>query len=284
MLKGSGGSYTVGFSECRVEVTYNNDAARELLHFLFQDLLPNDGPIAPRSFDVVFSGDPVQMSLWQGEKRLYFGQSRYALAVILTNEVVFECISINHTNHAVHAAALVNGGRAVLFPGQSGSGKSSLAAWLILQGWSYLTDELVFLTDDGLIRPFTRPLSLRPATVAALKSFVDVRETECLVEEAGAMIPHRHLNPDWQWMNPKLSVIIFPTFVAHHPATLTPISQAQGCMQLLGCHVNARNLSGHGFSEMARLVRGLSVYELKYGSFSDVLPTLQLLVEPAQQQ
>ena len=44
-----------------------------------------------------------------------------------------------------HAAALTWQSRGILLPAFTGAGKSTLTAWLLGQGFSYLTDELAFV-------------------------------------------------------------------------------------------------------------------------------------------
>lgn len=51
--------------------------------------------------------------------------------------------------HAVRAAALERGGRAMLIVGERGSGRSTLAINLLAGGWKLLADDYVFVTADG---------------------------------------------------------------------------------------------------------------------------------------
>lgn len=282
MIKSKRGTCRVGLFGTAVEIEYNNDEARELIHFLFRDLSPDGAPVSNRRFDVIMVGKPARISLWQEEKQLYFGESKHALASILVNEILYECIVNNSADQALHAAALACGDKGILLPGKSGSGKSSLAAWLTVWGCTYLTDELVLLSPEGLIRSFTRPFTLRQPTLAALTPTVHIDQAECFVGEAGTMVPHRCLNPRWAASTPRLCCLVFPKFIEHHPATLTKLTNAQGCMQLMGCYVNARNFAGHGFSELAGFVREVPSYELKFGSFSDVMQVLLPLLEQEQ--
>jgi hypothetical protein len=54
-------------------------------------------------------------------------------------------------------------GRAILLPGASRSGKSTLVAALLRAGARYYSDEYAVLGPDGLVYPFARPLSIRSA-------------------------------------------------------------------------------------------------------------------------
>lgn len=64
----------------------------------------------------------------------------YALQATLRRALLFD----------LHAACVVSPrGRGVLFAGTSGSGKSTLTVQLAARGWSYLTDDMALLREDG---------------------------------------------------------------------------------------------------------------------------------------
>lgn len=61
----------------------------------------------------------------------------------------------------VHAGVVGWHGHAILIPGASGSGKTSLVAALVQAGASYYSDEYAVLDARGRVHPFPRPLSIR---------------------------------------------------------------------------------------------------------------------------
>ena len=155
-------------------------------------------------------------------------------------------------------------------PGTSGSGKSSLTCWLIANGFQYLTDELIFLSSQGKIQPMTRPISLKinhshdlwPLSVKASKDIISCKR--------GAMIPHRLLNPVFQAQQPLVSNIVFPRYKPKAALELKAISPAKSSLYLLQSHVNARNLDGHGVSELTSIAKRCKSFKLTYGNFSDL--------------
>jgi hypothetical protein len=62
---------------------------------------------------------------------------------------------------AVHAGAVALGGSAVLLPGPSHAGKSTLVAELVRRGCVYFSDEYALIDDLGLAHPYPRALMLR---------------------------------------------------------------------------------------------------------------------------
>ena len=61
----------------------------------------------------------------------------------------------------VHAGVVGWRGMAILIPGRSRSGKSTLVAELVRRGAVYYSDELAVLDERGRVHPYRRPLSLR---------------------------------------------------------------------------------------------------------------------------
>ncbi len=61
----------------------------------------------------------------------------------------------------VHAGVVVAGSSAIVLPGRSFGGKSTLVKALVEQGAHYYSDEYAVLDEEGWVYPFPRPLMLR---------------------------------------------------------------------------------------------------------------------------
>lgn len=61
----------------------------------------------------------------------------------------------------VHAAVVAIDGRALLLPGRSRTGKSTLTATLLREGAAYGSDEWAVLSPDGRVHPYPRPVHMR---------------------------------------------------------------------------------------------------------------------------
>ena len=64
----------------------------------------------------------------------------------------------------VHAGAVGWRGKAVVIPGRSFSGKSTLVAELVRAGATYYSDEYAVIDRRGRVHPFDRPLGVRGAS------------------------------------------------------------------------------------------------------------------------
>jgi hypothetical protein len=67
----------------------------------------------------------------------------------------------------VHAGVVGWKGRAIVVPGTSSAGKTTLIASLVQAGATYYSDEYALFDDEGRVHPYSRPLRIR---VAAGKS------------------------------------------------------------------------------------------------------------------
>jgi hypothetical protein len=79
----------------------------------------------------------------------------------------------------VHAGVVGWRGEALIIPGRSYSGKSTLVAALVAAGATYYSDEYAVLDERGRVHPYPKPLSLRtaPGTKAARHSVETMRRS-----------------------------------------------------------------------------------------------------------
>lgn len=261
--------YNFSFAWQAFEIDCNNDEAYSLAEFLFQDFPKTTETLSTHKYSIITSSLESEFSLFEGDIQLYSGDSRYQLAYTLINEIIFHCINKNDSHHALHAGAIYHGKRCILLPGKSGTGKSTLTSWMIMNGFQYLSDELVFIDADGKVLPLTRPISLKVGP--SHQSWLLSDENDAIITDAsGSMIPHRLLNPDFEPKQPIITDIIFPEFNSDIKPGLQEISPAKSSLYLLRSHVNARNLPEHGVSQLATIVRRCRSFILRYGCFDDL--------------
>lgn len=65
------------------------------------------------------------------------------------------------TLRAVHAGAVLWNDRAILIPGPTHAGKSSMVAELLRRGATYFSDEYALIDSNGYVHPYPRPMLLR---------------------------------------------------------------------------------------------------------------------------
>jgi hypothetical protein len=133
-------------------------------------LLPIGSSIEPsRVPDLVFSlavasgaaADGPSHHLYRDSTLLESSPDLDVLLHRLESELHFAVASNARAALFVHAGVVAWQGRAILLPGPSRSGKSSLVAALLRGGASYYSDEYAIIDGEGRVHPYAKPLVLR---------------------------------------------------------------------------------------------------------------------------
>ena len=181
-----------------------------------------------------------------------------------------------HTWLTIHSAVLERNGRALILPAPPGSGKSTLCASLLLNGWRLLSDEMTLLDPGtGLVTPFPRPVSLKNQSIDIIRNCdknvvigpvaFDTLKGNVAHMRAPVESLHRANEkalPGW---------VIFPKYVPNAPAQLTPRGKATSFMQLAE---NSFNQSAHGrrgFDALTRLIDQSDCYDFSYGHLDEAM-------------
>ena len=116
-----------------------------------------------------------QGSLFLGGKRLHrrVGRDEALRSLVSTIRLTVAENAVDHV--FVHAGVAAWYGRAIVIPGKSYSGKTTLTLELVKRGATYYSDEYAIIDRAGLVHPFLKDISLRLTD--------DVQQTEYSVEE-----------------------------------------------------------------------------------------------------
>jgi hypothetical protein len=95
----------------------------------------------------------------------------------------------------VHAGVVGSRGRAIVVPGRSMTGKSTLVASLVRHGATYYSDEFAVLTDDGRVHPYARPPVLRYGATPGQNGFNEAAGVDPLPVSLIVSAPYNHGAP-----------------------------------------------------------------------------------------
>jgi len=132
---------------------------------------PRPGPLVDHlvSWVVGGAGGRVRrLHLVYGDaRRLLRTTERHEALAVLENHLAQAVAEMAPRRLFVHAGVVGWNGRAILVPGASHAGKSTLVAALLAAGATYYSDEYAVLDPQGRVHPFPRPLRLRDASEVA---------------------------------------------------------------------------------------------------------------------
>ena len=262
--------FSVAFAGSTLTIHHDTEEALSFLTLLFKDVTSQISRGNHHRLSLLHDRNQKEYQLYDADTLICRGRLGVKLAAQLYDTVIFHLLNRAGDGVALHAGGVIWNDRVVLFPGQSGSGKSTLTFWLTSRGCSYLTDELIFIPayTDHKIEYFSRPLCLKPGSTHLLDTLPATElSREFLWDTHGAVIPHRLLKTNFIPTPAAPSLIILPNYCPDSETTCETVSRARLATQLMGCHVNARNLANHGFSQVLDIARATPAYQL---SFSDL--------------
>jgi hypothetical protein len=137
-----------------------------LMRSLSRVVPPGARMTAAASPELVYSltFDVDDYALFDGARRIARGTDVGALLDRLESELHFRVAAAARTRLFVHAGVVGWNGGAIVLPGRTHAGKSSLVAALLRAGATYYSDEYAVFGDDGLVYPFARALGMRDET------------------------------------------------------------------------------------------------------------------------
>lgn len=90
------------------------------------------------------------------------GSADLGVALAVLGSRIREHVALSAPHHFfVHAGAVGHEGGAIVIPGLSFSGKTTLVAELVRAGATYYSDEFAVLDEEGFVHPYPKTLSIR---------------------------------------------------------------------------------------------------------------------------
>jgi hypothetical protein len=167
---------TLGFAVtafgCNVRVEAGcGDAYTVLDRFVFPSLPRVENAGVKPDIVVRIATVGAQFQLSADDRNIASARDAISLVPALVNVLDDAVIERLTSFRAVHAGAVAWNGRAMLLPGATHAGKSTLVAELLRRGATYFSDEYALIDPEGRVHPYPRPLLLRngqPQQVPAL--------------------------------------------------------------------------------------------------------------------
>jgi len=125
---------------------------------------PASEPCSPSGVDAAFelAGDGAGAYELTRNGKILARQLGLQLALEILERELRALVALRAPRHIfVHAGAVAHRGAAIVIPGATYAGKTTLVAALVRAGAEYYSDEFAPLDVDGILHPFAKPLSIR---------------------------------------------------------------------------------------------------------------------------
>ena len=185
--------------------------------------------------------------LYADARRLLRTTERHEALAMLENHLTQAVAEMTPRRLFVHAGVVGWKGRAILVPGASHTGKSTLVAALLAAGATYYSDEYAVLDPQGRVHPFPRALQLRDARDVA---------TRVEPEQLGS---RRGLDPLPVGL---VAVARYDQGARWRPARLTP---GRALLELLSNTIVARSRPAVAMATLGRVVSHVPSFKGRRG-------------------
>lgn len=157
----------------------------------------------------------------------------------------------------VHAGVVGWNGRAILIPGRSGAGKTSLVAALVRAGASYYSDEFAPLDARGRVHPYPRPLAIREAG--------SPRGTKYPIESLGGRAGTKPL---------PVGLVAVTRFAPQATTRLRVLTPGQAILAMMDNTVSARTQPARALAALAQVASAAICLKGKRGEADETARTL----------
>jgi hypothetical protein len=162
----------------------------------------------------------------------------------------------------VHSGVVGWKGKAILFPGLSYCGKTTLVQHLIRAGATYYSDEYAVLDERGRVHPYPRPLGLRQPNSVETKK---VRP-----EKLGAEIGSKPL---------RVGLVVSTNYKLGSHWRPRQITRGKGVLELLANTVSARSQPELALNALPKALESAQIFKGVRGEASEVVASILALLD-----
>ncbi|MBW8191651.1 HprK-related kinase A [Neiella marina] len=172
----------------------------------------------------------------------------------------------------IHAAALEKNGKAVIITATPGSGKSTLCAYLVSQGWRLLSDELALISPGTLeVHGLARPMNMKNKSIDVMKEYFSADSFSKVAEDT-----HKGtvclLRPPISSLEKVLipaapALLVFIKYQPDEHCYVESIDKAKALVEVISNTFNFGLLGHKGFDICKRLIAQTDSVYIEYSDF-----------------
>ncbi len=181
----------------------------------------------------------------------------------------------------IHAAVLVRDGQGVIFPAETGSGKTTLAATLAARGYGFYSDELAVLDQETLsVYPLPLPMSIKPGSVPVLvRDYPHLAGATSYLRADGKqvryLLPPPATLPGADARAVPVRALVFPSYASGQSTRFEVIDPCAALQRLAMTGSSDRPLGRQDVKAMIALAEGRDSYHLVYSRLDEAVACLE---------
>ncbi|MGI8812008.1 MAG: hypothetical protein ACR2IH_05710 [Pyrinomonadaceae bacterium] len=148
-----------------IRIEFDSPDAVEACRVLLEDVLPGycdfGTTTVPQHIFRVNWNKSSRDSIYQDGRPLFLATPRETVLSVLGSRVRLLVAQFAKDFVFIHAGVVSWADRAIVIPGHSMQGKTTLVAAFVERGAKYYSDEYAIIDKDGSVHPFVKPLSVR---------------------------------------------------------------------------------------------------------------------------
>lgn len=270
------------------EISSDDEELLEMARRVFSGLSPAVGGSATRSWTIERADDDQWVVSGSSETSSMIpvrAESRETAILYLEYDSLEWLLHNCRETIVVHAALLAKNGKGVVIVGPSFAGKSTLATALWRNGWSLMSDDLVFIdTPTSTAVPAPRRVSLRSGSreLVGESAWNEFSQTPSCVKSNKGLFFHPHEVTGKQ--KEKMTALSAIFFLARidivvGPAEVRSINPAKGALSLLPYAFNVRTLPFvEGLRRITPLLDEVPAYDIGRGDLAEMVSAVEATV------
>jgi len=207
-----------------------------------------------------------------------------AIAPMMLEMTMNWCVATRSNRYLIfHSAVLEKHGKAVVLPGDSGQGKSTLCAALATSGWRLFSDEFgLFDLQTGMMMPNVRPISLKNASIDIMEERLGKGALSRRLYDtpkgtvAYLRAPEEAVARRMEQAPP--AAVIFPFYHPNIERAVRAYPKARGLITLCGGAANYEMLGAAAFRAMRDFVDSHPVARIAYNRLDTAIEMVERIV------